>query len=147
MNNEKLRNLVTVAVTLDRQIAVMQDQLKIYKEQLAAEAETRSDEATPTDGGGSSISFEGADGCIARVAFHGATLKSSIKDGGRDIDKVLAVAGRHFGSLFASEIHFKPVHDFREQAVSVLGAKDGGRLVKLCQSRGKTTVSFETKES
>lgn len=146
MTNEKLRNLITVAVSLDRQVAALSEQLKDYKARIVKEAATRQEEATPTDGGGSSITFEGADGCVARVAFHGDTLKSSIKPGDKQLPKIKELAGRFFHALLDTEIHYKPGQDFREKAVSALGAKDGGRLVKLCQSRGKTTVSFETKE-
>jgi len=147
MTTAKLQSLVTEAVCLDREIHEKTERLKALKEQLALEAETRADEATPTDGGGVSLAFEGADGCVARVTTAGATLKSSIKGEGRDIEKVKAAADRHFARLFTPLITYKPIENFREEAASLLGARDGAKLIKLCTNPGKTTVSFETKEA
>lgn len=147
MTDQKLINLVTEAVCLDREIAEKSERLKQLKVQLAAEADSRSESATSTDGGGTSITFEGGDGCVARVTTAGATLKSTIKAEGRDIEKVRTASGRCFGRLFETVLAYKPAPDFREQAVALLGAKDGAKLVKLCTNPGKTTVSFETKDA
>ena len=147
MTDAKLSTLVAEAVELDRNIREGQERLKDLKALLAAEAESRAEEATPTEGGGTSIEFAGADGCIARVTTAGATLKSSIKAEGRDIEKVKAAADRHFSRLFETVLAYKPIADFRDQAVSLLGPKEGARLLKLCTNPGKTTVSFETKET
>lgn len=146
MTDSKLRQLVAEAVELDRNIAEGQERLKALKAQLAAEAESRAESATATDGGGTSIEFTGEGGCIARVTTAGATLKSSIKAEGRDIEKVKAQADRHFPRLFETVIAYKPVDGFREEAISLLGAKDGAKLVKLVSNPGKTSVSFETKD-
>lgn len=43
MTQEKLRQLITHAVLLDRDIAERVSELKLLKERIAAEAETRSD--------------------------------------------------------------------------------------------------------
>lgn len=147
MTNEKLRQLVTAAVALDRDIAAQTERLKLLKEQIAVEADSRQEEATPTEGGGTSLVFEGADGCIARVTTTAATLKSSIKAEGRDIEKVREASGSVFNRLFETVLAYRPVANFREEAVALLGPKPGAKLVKLCESKGKTTVSFETKES
>lgn len=147
MTTEKLKALVTRAVELDRQIAQDQEELKRLKEQLATEAESRAEEATATDGGGTSLVFEGVDGAVARVTTAGATLKSTIKAEGRDIEKVKAAADRFFPKLFETVLAFKPVASFREEAVALLGPKDGAKLIKLCTNPGKTTVSFETKDA
>ncbi len=146
MTDSKLKALVAEAVELDRNINEGQERLKELKAQLAAEAESRAEDATATDGGGTSIEFAGHDGCIARITTAGATLKSSVKAEGRDIEKVKAAADRHFTRLFETVIAYKPVANFREEAASLLGAKDGAKLVKLVTNPGKTTVSFETKE-
>ena len=147
MTDQKLRSLVTEAVCLDREIAEKQARLKEIKESLTIEADTRGDEATATDGGGTSLTFEGADGCIARVTTAGATLKSSIKGEGKDIEKVRAAAGTIFPKLFAPVLAYKPVENFRDEATALLGATDGRKLIKLCTNPGKTTVSFETKDA
>lgn len=147
MTPEKLKALVTRAVSLDRSIAQDQEELKGLKDQLATEAASRAEDATATEGGGASLSFEGLDGAIARVTTAGATLKSSVKAEGRDIEKVKESAGRHFTRLFETVLAYKPIAAFREEAVSLLGAKDGAKLIKLCTNPGKTTVSFETKDA
>jgi hypothetical protein len=146
MTNTKLSQLVAEAVCLDRSIRDQTERLKELKAALATEADSRADDATPTDGGGTSITFEGADGCYARVTTNGATLKSSIKAEGKDIEKVKAAAGLHFNRLFETVLAYSPVEGFRDQAASLLG-RDAGKLLKLCSSPGRTSVSFETKES
>lgn len=145
MTNEKLKALVTRAVALDRSIAELEAQLKTYKERLTAEAKSRADDATATEGGGKSITFEGADGCIARVTTAGATLKSTIKTGDKNLEKIKALAGRCFGSLFTISGVYRLDTDFRAKADLYLN-KDAPKLIRLCESPGKTTVSFETKE-
>jgi hypothetical protein len=148
MTDQKLRSLVTEAVCLDREIAEKQARLKEIKEHLTIEADTRADEATATDGGGTSLTFEGADGCVARVTTAGATLKATIKGEGKDIEKVKAAAGeRLFPNLFAPVLAYKPVDNFRDEALALLGTAEGRKLIKLCTNPGKTTVSFETKDS
>lgn len=147
MTTSKIQSLVAEAVALDREISEKSERLKELKGLLASEAEARADEATPTDGGGASIVFEAPDGCIARVTTAGATLKSSIKGEGKDIAKIKDAADRHFLRLFEQTVSFRPIEGFREQAVSLLGAKEARVLIKLCTNPGKTTVSFETKEA
>lgn len=147
MNDQKLATLVAEAVELDRNIAEGQERLKAIKSLLAQEAESRQEEATPTEGGGTSIEFAGRDGCIARVTTAGATLKATIKGEGRDIEKVREAAGREFGRLFAPVLAYKPVDNFRDEAAALLGTKEAAKLVKLCTTAGKVTVSFETKEA
>lgn len=147
MTDTKLKALVAEAVELDRNIREGAERLKDLKEQLAVEAESRAEHATATDGGGTSIEFAGDDGCIARVTTAGATLKSSVKAEGRDIEKVKAASDRHFTRLFETVIAYKPIEGFRDEAVSLLGTKDGAKLIKLMTNPGKTTVSFETKEA
>jgi cell division septum initiation protein DivIVA len=146
MTNDKLKILVSEAVRLDRQIAQLQEQLDAKKSALATEAETRADEASPTEGGGLSITFEGADGCVARVTTAGPTLKSAVKPTDKKLDKIKTAAKGLFARLFETEVVYKPVQNFREQAKELLGASDARALVKLIESKGKTTVSFETKE-
>lgn len=146
MNDSKLKLLVSEAVKLDRQIEQLSRELAAHKAALVAEAETRAEDATPTEGGGTSITFEGADGCIARVTTAGATLKSSIKPESRAIEKIKTAARSYFARLFNTELTYRPVDNFRSQADELLG-KDASKLIKLVTNPGKTTVSFETKEA
>lgn len=144
MTDQKLKLLVAEAIELDRNINDGQERLKEIKALLATEAESRADEATATDGGGTSIEFA-SEGGVARVTTAGATLKSSVKAEGRDIEKIKAAADRHFSRLFETVLAYKPVENFRDEAASLLGPK-AAKLVKLVTNPGKTTVSFETKE-
>jgi len=147
MNDNKLRQLVTEAVALDRQIALDGDRLKEIKALLAGEAESRPELSAPTEGGGTSTTMVGTFGDICRVTEAGRTLKSTIKGEGKDIEKVRAAAGNFFNKLFAPVLAYKPVENFREEASALLGTADGNKLVKLCENPGKVTVSFETKEA
>jgi hypothetical protein len=146
MTDQKLRTLITTAVILDRHIAQEDARLKEIKAQIAAEAETRKEEATRTDGGGLSITFEGADGCIARVVTAGPTLLASLKPDAKKFSKIQAACHGLFTRLFETDFTRRPVADFRDQARTLLGVQ-AGALIKLCETAGKTTVSFETKEA
>ena len=77
----------------------------------------------------------------------GATLKSTIKGEGKDIEKVRTAAGTVFQRLFAPVLAYKPVDNFRDEALALLGTAEGRKLIKLCTNPGKTTVSFETKDA
>jgi hypothetical protein len=148
MNDSKLKLLVTEAVKLDREIAVKQDQLKALKATLTAEAESRQEDAQPTEGGGTSTTLEGIDGAVCRVTQTGRALKSSINAEGPLWDKIRkALDGRVPVTVFTPEVSYKPGENFRERVVDILGKAEGNKLIKLCENAGKTTVSFETKES
>ena len=146
MTEQKLRALVAQAVRLDRGIHQAQEKLKGFKAQIAAEAETRADEAVATEGGGTSITFEGIGGCIARVTTAGPTLKSAVKPTDKKFDKIKEAACGFFTRLFETEVVYKPVAEFRDRATELLG-RGAGTLIKLCETPGKTMVSFETKNT
>lgn len=145
MNDAKLKSLVTQAVRLDRQIADLEEALKTAKAQLVAEAQSRTDEHTNTENGGTSWTATGTDGCIARVTFPAPTLKSKIDGEGKAIEKIRAAAGRLFDKLFRPSVTYRPVDNFRDEAETLLG-RDAGKLVRLCQSESSPKVAFETKE-
>ena len=146
MTTNKLRNLVTEAVSLDRQQSEIEARLAEIKEQLIAEADTRPDEHTATDGGGWSWTAEGTDGCIARITQAGPTLKSSISTD-KDIERAKTICGPLFLSIFTVKISYKLGRDFREVATRLLGPINAARLVKAFSARGKTTINYETKEA
>ncbi|HTJ78515.1 MAG TPA: hypothetical protein VL357_05925 [Rariglobus sp.] len=147
MNDTKLRQLVTAAVLLDREIAEKEKQLKEIKATLATEAETRAEQATATDGGGTSLVLEGDDGSVARITTAGRTLKATVKGEGKDIEKIRELAGKAFAQLFAPVLAYKPVENFRAEVAVRFGNKDAAKLIKAMENPGKTTVSFETKET
>ncbi len=145
MNDGKLMQKITRAVLLDREIAVMTKELKTLKSELVDEAATRTEEQVPTLGDGASWTMEGEDGCVCRVTFPAQSLSASIKASSKIAHKLAEIAGRFFPKLFEQVHAFKPVDNFRAYAVELLGARDGNRLIKLCESKSSPTVNFETK--
>ena len=146
MTASVLRNLVTEAVSLDREINEKTDRLKELKATLAAEAQTRKTEMTPTEGGGTRWAAEGSDGCIARVNFPAPALKAKIDGEGKTIAKVKQFAGSAFSRLFVPTISYKPVQNFRAEALAMLAKAEAKKLIDLCQSASAPRVSFETTE-
>lgn len=147
MNESKLKNLVDEAVVLDRQKAEIESRLKKIKAALVIEAEARPEDQVPTEGGGSSIRFTGADGCCATVSFPARTLRTSISAESKLFLKVFEAAGdTPFGRLFETVSVYRPIDNFRAEAEIILG-KDARRLIKLCESETSPRVSFETKDS
>jgi len=143
MTNATLTNLVTQAVSLDREIAEKTQILKKLKVDLISEADAHHSEYQPTEGGGSSWIAEGADGCIARIAFPAPSLKSSIQGEGLALQKIKVAAGALFHRLFVPTLNYKPIPGFREEAEDLLG-RDARKLIKLCQNETAPRVSFET---
>ncbi len=146
MTTNKLKATVSESVALDREIAEKTERLKELKSDLVTEAALRAEEHTETAGGGKSWTAEGNDGCVVRVTFPAARLKSTIAGEGSAIEKVRALAGRWFTTLFAQVPAYKPIVGFREQAEQCLG-KDARKLIKACEAASSPTVSFETKEA
>lgn len=144
MTDQKLKILVDAAVVLDREINKKTELLKNFKAQLTTEAASRPDEHTSTDGGGSSWSVAGTDGCIAHINFPAPTLKSKMDVNSKTFGKIKAAAGRFFDRLFRPIVSYKPVENFREETSLLLG-KEGPQLVKLCSTETSPRVSFETK--
>jgi hypothetical protein len=142
----KLQNLVTEAVSLDREISEQTERLKEIKAQLVEAAREREDELVPTDGGGLRWTAEGHDGCIARVNFPAPSLKSKIDGEGKPIEKIKQLAGALFSRLFIPTISFKPVENFRDESRALLAKADASKLIKLCQTESAPRVSFETAE-
>jgi hypothetical protein len=142
MTTHKLRSLVAEAVSLDRDITEKSARLAELKSLLKTEAETRSDEHTPTDAGGWSWVAEGADGCIARVTQEGGKIKSSISTD-KDVEKAKTIAGPAFAQLFEPRVTYKLTKAFRDRAEQLLG-KAAARLVKALSGTGQINVSFET---
>lgn len=139
-----LKNLVTEAVSLDRDISEKTDRLKEIKAGLVAEARSRESELAPTDGGGTRWTAEGSDGCIARVNFPAPTLKAKFDGEGKAIEKIKHLAGSVFSRLFIPAISYKPVESFRDEAAVLLPKAEAKKLIKLCEGASAPRVSFET---
>ena len=144
MTASVLRNLVTEAVSLDREINEKAERLKELKAALALEAQTRKTELVRTDGGGARWTAEGSDGCIARVTFPAPSLKGKIDPEGKTIATIKQLTGGVFSRLFTPIHSYKPVEGFRTEAAAILPKADAKKLIKLCQSASAPRVSFET---
>ncbi len=143
MTDAKLKILVKQAVDLDREIEEKQAKLKEIKSTLVAEANSRPEEHTETEGGGSSWTAEGSDGCICRVSFPAETLKDKIAGEGKGIEKIKEAAGKFFTRLFLPSVNYTLAPNFRDEAKLLLGAASN-KLIKLCQKESSPRVSFET---
>jgi hypothetical protein len=144
MTDRNLKNLVTEAVSLDREINEKTERLKELKSKLVETARIHDHEHLPTDGGGLRWTVEGNDGCVARVNFPAPTLKAKIDGEGKTIEKFKKLAGNLFSRLFIPTISFKPVADFRAEATALLAKAEANKLIKLCQSDTTPRVNFET---
>lgn len=138
--------IVTRAVFVDRQIASLQEELKGLKQILTLTAQDHPADALPTDGGGRSWTFAGADGCIARVSCPAPTLRDKIAGIGKTIERIQQAAGKAFPRLFEQIPAYRPVQGFRDAAIAALGPVSGRKLIKLCSSESAPRVSFETKD-
>jgi len=145
MTTDKIKNMVDMAVALDREIADRAERLKVIKAALIAEAKGRKTEHVKTDGGGTSWTHDGNNGDVARVTFPGKTLKGSIDGEGKGIESIRQIAGNAFARLFLQSPKYVPVDDFRLQAKAILGS-EAAKLIKHCESKSSPRLSFETKE-
>jgi hypothetical protein len=147
MTTHEIQSLVTEAVLIDRQIAVLKDQLAVKKSILVELAKSRPAEQAETANGGASWTAEGRDGLVARVTFPADKLGSIDADDSKLMEKVRKVAGLHFRSLFHDCLTYKPIKEFRGHAVDLLGAAAGRKLIGLCSSESSPRVNFETKSA
>ncbi len=145
MNQTKLAGLVSQAVALDREIAEKAESLKLLKGQLLAVARGGLHETTPTDGGGWSILFEGADGCVARVTQPADKLRNSIDAEKPAGAKLMLLVGRLKEELFTPSLKYVPVENFRLRAASLFPPAAANRIIKAMTGESSPTVSFETK--
>ena len=143
MTDNILKKLVSEAVSLDREINEKSDRLKELNAELVAKALSCEKQLTPTVGGGTRWIAGGSDGCVVRVNFPAPTLRTRI-DEGEASDKIKQLAGQAFNRLFVSNISYRSIEKFREEAVVLLRKADANGLIKLCQSVSAPRVSFET---
>ncbi len=147
MTNIQLKELVTKAVTLHRDIAAQNERLKKFKADLIREARRHKADFTHTDSGSSRWTVSGTDGCIARVNFPVPALLSLVDSESETFDNILAIAGECMDQLFESVYYLRPVADFREEAARALPGREADQLIDLCQNTSAPRVSFETAES
>jgi len=145
MTKDTLQALVATAIAIDQEIADLNEKLKELKAELVAEAKDRKEEQTVTEGGGRSWTAQDAAGNVARVTFPGKAIKGSISGEGKTIDRIRTAAGALFPRLFKQAPQYIPVEKFRDEATALLG-RNASKLIRLCESKSATRVSFETKE-
>ncbi len=146
MNTAQLKQLVTNAVTLHREIALQNERLKKFKAELIREARRHKTDFTLTDAGGARWTVAGADGSIARVNFPAPALLSLIDSESETFDSILSLAGECMDQLFESVYYLRPVADFRDEAARALPGREADQLIDLCQTTSSPRVSFETAE-
>lgn len=144
MTESKLRAYVAETVALDRQVQELTADLKERKVALIHEASSRPEDCVATEGGGSSWTYEGCDGCVARVTFPGPTLKSKV-DAEKAVEKLRMAAGPLFSRLFTPGVVYRPIPNIREEATALMGKK-ADKLIRLIESDSSPKVSFETRE-
>jgi hypothetical protein len=147
MTNAHLKQIVTEAVSLHREIVAQTERLKILKADLVREARLHEIDFTPTNNGGFRWTATGNDGCIARVNFPAPALIPLIDSESETFDQVLTLAGECVDRLFESVYFLRPVTDFREEVSQALPKRDGRQLLELCQTKSAPRVSFETAET
>jgi len=145
---QRITELVDEAVVLDTRIAQDQELLKALKKRLVGEAQRRQPEQIPD--GGERVTFQGTNGCIARVVFPKPKLKDTIQGAGKTYDKIVEITDDTFAYLFDEKpTVYKPTNDFREKVDAVFKGSSARarKLVDLCTSKSSPTVSFETKKN
>lgn len=144
MNLQKLTNVVTEAVLLDRQIEEKTQALKALRKLLITEAKRNEKKLVQIVDGGMSRAFLGHDGCIARITFPKPTLKDAIDGEAKIMEKIRDKAGKSFNQLFSQAPKYRLVANFRAQAKEALGAS-AKSLITLCTTASSVRVSYETK--
>lgn len=145
MTDTKLRGLIATAVALDREVAEKTELLKVLKQELIAEAESRTEEHIPVDGKGTKWTSQGNDGCLCRVTWPGARLKASIDPTSKQGEKLLHLVGTSKLQLFTPKMLMEPVEKFRDLAREIFGGK-AEKIIGLCESASAPRVEFETKQ-
>ena len=143
MTTKQLHDKIARAIEIEAQTSKLNDELKELKEALKAEAASRSEEHTATEGDGWTWRHEDNAGHVALVTQPGRKLKATINPEAKGFDKIKAAAGRVFSLLFVQAPTYKPVDGFRDLAVAHLG-RDAGKLVKLVTSDAPLQVTFNT---
>lgn len=146
MTEQRIKLLVSEAVALDRELSEKSEHLKELKRAIVFEAQGHTDEHNPTEGGGSSWTAQGADGCVVRVSFPAPGLRAAVEGEGQAIEKIRSCAGRFFPQLFNQMPRYRPVENFRDEAERQLGPQAARKLIRLCEMESAPRVSFETKE-
>lgn len=147
MTDTKLRTLVDRAVALDREIADKTQELKELKATIVAEATSREEEQEPIEGSeGRRWMASGTNGCLCRVVFPAAKLKSSVDPESKPGQKILEMAGNAKASLFTPSVIYRPIPTFRAKASELLG-KAADKLIRACETESSPRVEFETKET
>lgn len=145
MTTNKLRKTIDQAVELDREIKLLEADLKALKDVLKTEATTREEEHTATAGGGWSWEAPGESGAICRVTQEGDRLKGTISTE-KDVAALKELAGPGaFRALFVPAVSYKPIDKVREMAAELLEKPVCRKLLKVLTGKGSMKVGFETK--
>jgi hypothetical protein len=156
MTTKQVAALVSEAIALDQQIALLQEQLSAAKTRLIEIAAGFLREADIEDplNLGVSYSLPAEDEChVAQISWPKPRLISGFwfvkgvafrkkDDQTIEVGPVKELAGENFPKLFFAS--YKPAKSFRDLAPALLGAK-AEKLLALCEEGSSARVSFRTK--
>jgi hypothetical protein len=144
MNNIQLAETAFKAFELDLKIRALEDEAKILKKALVAEAQSRPDEHVAlkdSDGTEFIVKFAGGE---AHVCFPADKLKASVPSTGAIMDKLVSlVPDNCWHVLFEKSETFLPVAGFRAKCQELLGKAVAPKVVKLCTSASSPKVTFK----
>jgi hypothetical protein len=145
MSKITIEQRIARCIDIQHQIAQLKNEEDDHKAFLVIEAEADPELHSPTDGGGWSCTFLDAQGNAARVTQPAPALKNKINSE-KVLGKIQDVAGESFRKLFKKIESYKPVEEFRIQALALLEAKEARKLIALMTTKSAVTVNFEVKE-
>lgn len=142
-----LESVVDAAIKLDRQIKDDTRRLKHLKAQLMLEASLRPADHTATENGGTSWTFRGTNGDLARVTFPAPQLRSSFDPENKTHAKILAKFGDVVARFFGKRVVYKPLDDFRARVETEFPPARAAKLIAACETESDPKVSFETAQT
>ena len=144
MNEARLKQLVADGIDAEREFKAAETRLKSIKRQLLAEAESRTDEHLPTDGGGASWIAVADDGSAARVTFPARKLKSAIDPKTKDGKSVIEKLATALDELFEKRTVYAPRDGFRAAVRRLFRKPEAEAIIKKCETDSQPSVAFET---
>lgn len=144
MKTPTIADRIARCIEIQRLQVALAAEEKEHKAAFIVEAEADPENHAKTDGGGWSCTFIDREGNVARVTQPGRALRSKISK--TVLKKIVEIAGAKFDKLFTRSVSYKPVAEFRVQALAQLDKSDALKLITAMTTTSAPTVSFEVKE-
>lgn len=142
MTTTTIQNKIARGIVLKQEIARLEAELKDIKSALIDEAEGRTEEHQPTEGGGWSWTCPDTQGNIVRVTQPDRKLKSKVDPQSKLFLQLREIVKGKWPFLFAQVPAYEPLPDFRSLAVAHLGG-DSKKVIKLMSTDSSVQVAFE----